>query len=191
MKNQKELPPVIEPRDVFIGDPLAPVTLMEFGDYESEACAKAHDVVKQLLEAYGGKVKFVFRHFPLTKIHQKAHKAAEAAIAAAQEGKFWEMHEELFANRRNLGVISLKSYAKEIGTTNKRFLDDLINGTYGWNVQGDLMEGLEKGVRDIPAFFVNNQKVEGVPSFKNLSKAIETILAEGPSSSAATKRKRA
>ena len=190
MKNQKEIPPVIEPKDVFIGDPLAPVTVMEFGDYESDACAKAHEVVKQLLETYEWKVKFVFRHFPLTRIHQKAHKAAEAAIAAAQEGKFWEMHSALFANRRNLGVISLKSYAKEIGTTNKRFLDELINGTYGWNVQGDLMEGLEKGVRDIPVFFINNQKVEGEPTFKNLSKAIEAAFAEGAISSTA-KRKRA
>ncbi|ANE52971.1 DsbA family protein [Flavisolibacter tropicus] len=191
MKYQKEILPVIEPKDVFTGSASAPITITEFGDYESEACAKAHEVVKQLLETYDGKVKFVFRHFPLTKIHQKAHKAAEAAIAAAQEGKFWEMHEELFANRRNLGVISLKSYAKEIGTTNKRFLDDLINGTYGWNVQGDLMEGLEKGVRDIPAFFINNQKLEGDPTFKNLSKAIETTMAEGKLSSIHPKRKSA
>lgn len=190
MKNQKEIPPVIEPKDVIVGDPAAAVTIMEFGDYESEACAKAHEVVKQLLEGYNGKVNFVFRHFPLTKIHQKAHKAAEAAIAAAQEGKFWEMHQELFANRRSLGVISLKSYAKEIGTTNKRFLDDLINGTYGWHVQGDLMEGLEKGVRDVPTFFINNQKVEGDATFKNLSKAIESTLAEG-SVSSPSKRKRA
>lgn len=191
MKYQKELPPVIEPKDVFTGNALAPITIMEFGDYESEACAKAHEVVKQLLEAYEGKVKFVFRHFPLTKIHQKAHKAAEAAITAAQEGKFWEMHEALFANRRNLGVISLKSYAKEIGTTNKRFLDDLINGTYGWNVQGDLMEGLERGVRDIPTFFINNAKVEGEPTFKNLSKAIDAKLSESMISTALSKRKSA
>jgi protein-disulfide isomerase len=190
MKYQKEIPPVIEPKDVFTGSASAPITLMEFGDYESEACAKAHEVVKQVLEAYDGKVKFVFRHFPLTRIHQKAHKAAEAAIAAAQEGKFWEMHEELFANRRNLGVISLKSYAKEIGTTNKRFLDELINGTYGWNVQADLMEGLEKGVRDIPAFFINNQKVEGEPTFKNLSKAIDATM-EGKLSAIHPKRKSA
>jgi len=190
MKNQKEILPVIEPKDVITGDTMAPVTIMEFGDYESEACAKAHEVVKQLLESYNGKVKFIFRHFPLTRIHQKAHKAAEAAIAAAQEGKFWEMHSALFANRRNLGVISLKSYAKEIGTTNKRFLDELINGTYGWHVQGDLMEGLEKGVRDIPTFFINDQKVEGEPTFKNLSKAIETMLAEGVFSTT-SKRKRA
>ncbi|HYH15401.1 MAG TPA: thioredoxin domain-containing protein [Flavisolibacter sp.] len=191
MKNQKDIPPVIEPKDVFTGNASAPITIMEFGDYESEACAKAHEVVKQLLEVYEGKVKFVFRHFPLTKIHQKAHKAAEAAIAAAQEGKFWDMHSALFANRRNLGVISLKSYAKEIGTTNKRFLDDLINGTYGWNVQGDLMEGLEKGVRDIPTFFINNQKVEGEATFKNLSKAIEETIAEGGWSATSAKRKRA
>jgi protein-disulfide isomerase len=160
MKNQKEIIPVIPPKDIVIGDPAAPVTLMEFGDYESEACARVNETVKALLETHAGKLNFIFRHFPLTRIHQKAHKAAEAAIGAAQEGKFWEMHQELFANRRNLGVISLKSYAKEIGATNKRFLDDLINGVYGWHVQGDLMEGIQMGVRDVPAFFVNGKRVD-------------------------------
>lgn len=118
MKNTKDLPPIIEPRDVVVGNPEARVTIMEFGDYESEACVQANEVVKELLEQFEGKVNFVFRHFPLTKIHQRAHKAAEAAVAAAQEGKFWEMHQTLLANRRNLGVISLKSYARESGVTN-------------------------------------------------------------------------
>jgi protein-disulfide isomerase len=103
MRYGKEIPPVIEPRDIVIGDPAAPVTLEEFGDYESVECAQANEAVKEVLEKYNGKVKFIFRHFPLTRVHQKAHKAAEAAIGAGQEGKFWEMHQLLFANRRNLG----------------------------------------------------------------------------------------
>lgn len=176
MKNQKEILEIIEPKDVFVGEATAPITLMEFGDYESEACAKANEVVKQLLEAYPEKVKFVFRHFPLLSRHQKAHKAAEASVAAAQEGKFWEMHQELFAHRRSLGVISLKQHAKESGVTSKRFLDDLINGVYGWQVQGDLQEGIERGVKDIPAFFINNEKYEGSITFESLRKEIENYL---------------
>ncbi|WP_083596401.1 DsbA family protein [Cnuella takakiae] len=176
MKNVKEIPPIIEPRDIVVGDPAARVTIMEFGDYESEACVQANEVVKELLEQYNGKINFVFRHFPLTRIHQRAHKAAEAAIAAGQEGKFWEMHQALLANRRNLGLISLKGYAREVGVTNKRFLDDLMNGTYGWQVQGDLQEGLKMGVRDVPSFFINGQRFEGTPSTRNLKAVIGGLL---------------
>ena len=176
MKNVKEIPVIIEPRDVVVGNPDARVTIMEFGDYESEACVQANEVVKEILEHFDGKVNFVFRHFPLTKIHQRAHKAAEAAVAAAQEGKFWEMHQALLANRRNLGVISLKSYAREVGVTNKRFLDDLMNGTYGWQVQGDLQDGLKMGVRDVPSFFVNGKPFEGNVNTRNLKVLIGGLL---------------
>ena len=100
MAFKKEVVEIIEPRDVFVGDINAPVTLEEFGEYESEVCAKANEVVKQLLEEYEGKVRFNFRHFPMTNIHQRSLKAGEAAVATAQDGKFWEMHNILFANRR-------------------------------------------------------------------------------------------
>lgn len=173
---QKEIVEIIEPKKIIVGDVNAPITLMEFGDYESEACAKANEVVAALLEAYPDKVKFIFRHFPQLKIHQKAHKAAEAAIAAGQEGKFWEMHKEIFSNQRNLGVISLKSYAREIGTTNKKFLDELINGTYGWHVQGDLQEGIKMGVTKLPAFFINGKAFDQEPTFKNLNAYIKGLL---------------
>jgi protein-disulfide isomerase len=176
MKFAKDTVEIIEPKNVVTGDAKAPVTILEFGDYESEACAKANIVVEQLLEAYPGKVKFVFRHFPLLKFHQKAHKAAEAAIGAAQEGKFWEMHKELFSNRRNLGVISLKSHARDAGVKNKKFLDELISGLYGVYVQDDLKEGIRLGVTDIPVFFINGKRFEQDPSFKNLSAHIESLL---------------
>ena len=176
MAFKKEIVEIIEPRDIFVGDIDAPVTLMEFGDYESEACAKANEVVKQLLVEYEGKIRFNFRHFPLTRIHQRSLKAGEAAVAAGQEGKFWEMHNILFANRRNLGTTSLKLHSKEAGVNNKKFLDDLVNAIYGWQVQGDLKEGLNRGVKDVPAFFVNDELVIGKPSFENISKAIDAAL---------------
>lgn len=175
MINKNEAP-VIEPKDVFIGHPDAPITITEFADYETESAAEAHEVVKAILKKYNGKVKFNFRHFPLLRIHQKAHKAAEAAIAAAQEGKFLEMHEMLLNNRRNLGTISLKLYAKDIGSTNKHFLSELINGKYGWYVQDDLKEGIDRGVREIPAFFVNNKKIDGLVTAKKLKTEIEAAF---------------
>ena len=96
MAFKKEIIEIIEPRDVFVGPDTAPVTLMEFGEYENEDCAKAHEVVKKIMEEFKGKVRFNFRHFPLNKIHQRSLKAGEASVAAAQEGKFWEMHNILF-----------------------------------------------------------------------------------------------
>lgn len=171
-----EIVEVIPSKKIVVGDPKAPVSLVEFGDYESEACAKAHEVVKAVLEAFPNEVKFVFRHFPLLKIHQKAHKAAEASLAAAQEGKFWEMHNELFANRHSLGVISLKGHARDVGVKSKKFLEELINGHYGVYVQDDLKEGLELGVTTVPSFFINGKRFEQEPTLKNLSNYIKELL---------------
>lgn len=178
MKNVKEVVEIIEPKKIFTGAKGALVTITEFGDYESQACATANEVVIQLLENFQGEVKFIFRHFPLLKTHQKAHKASEAAIAAGQEEKFWEMHNKLFANRRNLGVISLKLHAREAGVTSKKFLEELINGTYGVYVQDDLKEGIKLGITDIPAFFINGKRFEQEPTYKNLSVYIKNLLKE-------------
>jgi protein-disulfide isomerase len=176
MAFKKEILEIIEPKDIFVGDKTAAVTLMEFGEYENEDCAKANEVVKQLLEEYEGKIRFNFRHFPLTRIHQRSMKAGEAAVAAAQEGKFWEMHNVLFNNRRNLGTTSLKLHSKEAGVNNKKFLDDLVNGVFGWQVQDDLKEGIERGVKELPAFFINDEPFSGKPTFANLSAAIESAI---------------
>lgn len=176
MAFKKEVVEIIEPRDVFVGNVKAEVTLEEFGEYESEACAKANEIVKKLLIDYDGKIRFNFRHFPMTNIHQRALKAGEAAVATAQDGKFWEMHNILFANRRNLGTTSLKLHSKEAGVNNKRFLDELVNATYGWQVQGDLREGLDRGVKDVPTFFVNGVRVTGKTTYEELSKAIDAAL---------------
>lgn len=178
---------IIEPREVFVGKKDAPITLMEFGEYENEECAKVNEIVKQLLEEFEGKIKFQFRHFPLTLIHQRSLKASESAVAAAQEGKFWEMHNVLFSNRRNLGTTSLKLHSKEAGVKNKKFLDDLVNGVYGWQVQDDLKEGHHRGVKDLPAFFINDIPFTGKPTFANLSAAIQSALKKSKGKAGARK----
>lgn len=175
---------IIEPRTVWIGGETAPISLVMYGDYESEACAKAQGVIDAILSSFEGKVKFQYRHFPLTRIHQHSHKAAEAAVAAVQEGKFWEMHHLLFENRRRLGSISLKSYATEAGMKDKNFIPKLVDSVYGWTVRADLLEGVEKGVRDVPALFINDQLFAGSITKPALSKAIEEQMP-------VTKKKRA
>ncbi|GAB3022111.1 DsbA family protein [Niabella terrae] len=179
MSVKKEEEIIIEPKEIFVGKKEAPVVLMEFGEYESEDCAKANEIVKQILIDYDGKVKFNFRHFPQTRIHQRSLKAAESAIAAAQEGRFWEMHNVLFQNRRNLGTTSLKLHSREAGISNKNFLEDLVNGTYGWQVQDDLKEGIDRGVKDVPSFFVNDVLVKGKPTYAAISAAIDEALKAG------------
>ncbi|MDB5205966.1 MAG: oxidoreductase [Flavisolibacter sp.] len=179
---KKDIIPVIPSKEIIVGDPAAKIKLVMFGDYESEETGQATEVIKQLLEEYTGKVNFVFRHFPLTKVHQKAHKAAEAAIGAGQEEKFWEMHQLLFAHRRNLGVISLKSYAREVGVKDKRFLDHLINSDWGVHVQDDLKEGLELGIKEIPVLFINGEWFEKDITLKNTKAIIDGLLKADASS---------
>jgi protein-disulfide isomerase len=166
---QKSKIDIIPPKEFWIGNAEAPVSLVMFGDYESEACAQAHEVVKKLLVKYEGRMKFNYRHFPLTQIHQKAHKAAEAAIAVAQQGKFWEMHDLIFHNRRNLGSISLRDYAIEAGMKDKNFLPKMTDSVFGWTVRNDLLEGLAMGVRDVPTLFINNERFEGMPTLDRKS----------------------
>jgi protein-disulfide isomerase len=175
---------IIPPRHIWVGEATAPVTIVEFGDYESEDCAALQEVIRKLLAFYEGKVRFQFRHFPLTQVHQKAHKAAEASVAASQQGKFWEMHNLLFQHRRNLGSISLNEYAQEAGVKDKNFIPNLIDSVYGWTVRADLLEGIEMGVREVPAIFINGERFKGSPSYANLSKAVDEALRKA-------KRKRA
>ena len=182
-----EIVEVIPSKKVVVGVKDAPITLMMFGDYESQACANAHNVVKEILAIFPQEVKFIFRHFPLLKIHQKAHKAAEASLAAAQEGKFWEMHNELFENRNTLGVISLKEHARAVGVKSKKILDELINSYYGVYVQDDLRDGINLGVRDVPAIFINGNRFTGEPTTKSLTSQIKTLLGSNPEVKSAQK----
>lgn len=187
---QKEVLEVTPSKEIIIGNKKAPVRIVMFGDYESEACAKATEAVGQLLAEYTEEVNFVFRHFPLTRIHQKAHKAAEASIGAAQEGRFWEMHTLLMNHRLNLGVISLKGYAREAGVKDKKFLDHLINGDWGWYVQDDLREGISLGVQEIPALFINDVRLLKDATYKNIKAAIEPLLVAKTSKVVGIKQKK-
>ena len=181
---------IIPTKDIWVGNREAPVKLVMYGDYESEACAKANDVVNQLMEKYEDKLQFNYRHFPLTRIHQRAQKAAEASIGAAQEGKFWDMHNTLFAHRRQLGTISLKGYAKEVGVTDKNFLTKLVDSVYGWSVRADLLEGADKGIRDVPFFYINGEVYKGPVNVSAFSKVIDLIAKtkKAPAKAAAKKR---
>ncbi len=172
-KNIKE---IIEPEDVLLGSIDALVTLKFYVDYESLQCFTANDVVKTIYENHHGLVRLNIRHFPLSNRHQKAMKAAEAAVAAAQEGKLWEMHNLLFQNRKHLGTISLKKYAKEAGLTNKKFFDELINGRYAWAVRSDLMDAVQKGIRDVPAILVNDHLFEEEITYENLLRFINSVI---------------
>jgi protein-disulfide isomerase len=174
--HKKEVVPVIPSKEMFAGNAEAPVELTVFGDYESPETRQLNEVMKEVMKAFEGKIKFVFRHFPLTQIHQRAHKAAEAAIGAGQEGKFWEMHERLMENYHELGITSLKAHAREVGVVNKRFLEQLMNSDFGWNVQDDLREGLDLGIREIPALLINGKKMDKPLNLNRITKAIKEEL---------------
>jgi protein-disulfide isomerase len=189
--HKKEVVPVIPSKNMFAGNANAPVELTLFGDYESPETRQLNEVMKEVMKTSTGKVKFTFRHFPLTQIHQKAHKAAEAAIGAGQEGKFWEMHELLMERYHQLGITSLKAHAREAGVVNKRFLEQLMNSDFGWNVQDDLREGLALGIRDIPALLINGKLMEKPLNLNRLTKAIHQELKTTTKNSQGEGRKRA
>jgi protein-disulfide isomerase len=181
--HKKEAPPIIPSTEMFSGRADAPVRLTMFGDYESAETRELNTVMKEVLKTFEDEVNFTFRHFPLTQIHQRAHKAAEAAIAAGQEGKFWEMHEQLLQHPAQLGTISLKAHAREVGVVNKRFLEQLMNSDYGWNVQDDLREGISLGIKEIPVLLVNGKIMDKPLTVNRINKAIRQELQEHKTSS--------
>jgi len=183
--------PIVLPKDVFIGHPKAPVTLMEYGDYECETALHNDLVVREVLQRFPGMVNFNYRHFPQLRIHQRAHKAAEAAIAAAQVGMFAQMHDIILRNRRNIGTASLAFYAHELGIGGINFLDSLVTGKFGQYVQDDLASGIKRGVKEAPAFFINGAKLEGRISVKNICDQVEAACRSVRSivKSRATKRR--
>ncbi len=168
--------PLIHPKDIFIGHPKAPITLTEYGDYECEVGLHNDLIIREALKRYPGIVNFNYRHFPQLRIHQKAHKAAEAAIAAAQEGMFPQMHDLILHNRRNLGAASLAGYARELGMSGINFLDVLVAGKYGQYVQDDIASALKLGIKDAPAFFINGKRIEGRISVRGLCEQIDPLV---------------
>ena len=153
-------PPVTE-RDHGAGPDDAPVTLVEYGDYECPYCGMAAPIVKRAERALGNQLRFVFRHFPLGEIHAHARLAAQAAEAAGAQGRFWEMHETLFEHQNALEAEDLLGYAKSLGLEVERFARDLEAGTYEKRVRDDFRNGVRSGVNGTPTFFINGERYNG------------------------------
>jgi protein-disulfide isomerase len=149
-------------RDHIAGRPTAPVILIEYGDFESSACARAHPIVQAAQRELGDILCFVYRHFPLTARHPHAQLAAEAAEAAGAQGRFWPMHDILFRHQNALELDDLLDYAERAGANPIRVAGELAAGTHTQKVLDDARGGLRSGVHDTPTFFVNGTRYEGV-----------------------------
>ncbi|MGC9057543.1 MAG: thioredoxin domain-containing protein [Candidatus Micrarchaeia archaeon] len=160
------------------GDPNAPVTIVEFSDFQCPYCTRFYrETYGQINENYikTGKVKLVYRHFPLS-FHENSEKAAEAAECAAEQGKFWEMHDKLFENNNALDINSLKKYAVDIGLDSQKFNECLDSGKTAEIVRKDFNDGTAAGVSGTPTFFVNGLSIVGAQPYSVFSNAIEQEL---------------
>jgi formate-nitrite transporter family protein len=160
MSEGRLTPPVGE-RDHATGPVDAPITLVEYGDFECPYCGMAHPVVKSIRRELGDELRFVFRHFPLAEAHPHARRAAQAAEAAGSQGRFWEMHEMLFTNQQALDDVDLVRYARELDLDVERFAQELESGTYERRVRDDFRSGVRSGVNGTPTFFINGSRFDG------------------------------
>jgi Na+:H+ antiporter, NhaA family len=170
-------PPVDLARDHVLGPADAPATLLEYADFQCPYCGDAYPVVNALLDRFPGRLRFVFRHMPLPDLHPRAQVAAEAAEAAAAQGRFWEMHARLFENQLRLGDRDLRDHAEAVGVADlERFAAELREGVHAARVEADFQSGARSGVPSTPRFFVNGVIHLGSPSFGELSEAISREL---------------
>lgn len=148
----------------------APITIVEFSDYQCPFCARSESLIQQALSAYPTQARLVFKHYPLTSIHPQAMDAALAAVAAQRQGKFWEMHERLFANQRALNPDQLRQYAREIGLDMPRFEADFASPEVKAQVTADMQLARRAGVRGTPTIFVNGRLLQNrtLEGFKEL-----------------------
>jgi protein-disulfide isomerase len=153
-------PPVGE-RDHAAGSADAPVTLVEYGDYECPYCGMAHPIVQRLQAALGKQLRFVFRNFPLNEAHPHARIAAQAAEGAGAQGKFWEMHHTLFEHQDALDRDEILGYAESIGIDATRLASELDAGIYEKHVREDFRGGVKSGVNGTPSFFINGERYDG------------------------------
>ena len=158
------------------GPESAPVTIVEFSDFECPFCSRINPTLAQVRENYPDQVRIVFRQFPLD-MHPNARKAAEASLCASDQDKFWEMHDAMFADQRNLGVPALKEKAERIGLDAAQFGQCLDSGEYADEVAADLRAGVEAGVNGTPAMFVNGIPLSGAVPYENLAEVIDAELA--------------
>jgi protein-disulfide isomerase len=154
----------------------APVTIVEFSDFECPYCGSAFETVEQVMNAYAGKVRLVYRQFPLS-FHPHAAKAAEASLCAADQGKFWEYHDVLFKNQKKLEPTDLKAHATEVGMDAQKFGQCLESGEKKKAVDADQQAGLAAGVGGTPAFFINGIFLNGAQPIDEFKKVIDGELA--------------
>jgi protein-disulfide isomerase len=154
----------------------AEMSLVEYGDFECPYTRRARPVVRRLRQDFGDRLRLVFRNFPLSRIHPHAQAAAEAAEAAAAQGRYWEMYDLLFDNQRHLEDEDLMRYAQQLGLDLERFERDLEQHAHARRVREDLRGGLKSGVRGTPTFFVNGLRHEGPNDLAALRAALEEAV---------------
>jgi protein-disulfide isomerase len=157
------------------GNPKAPVTIVEFSDFQCPYCVRARPTVARVREVYGDRIRWVFRHFPLD-FHAQAQKAGEAAACAGDQGKFWEMHDLLWQNTARLQVADLKAHAATLGLDVAAFAQCLESGRYDGLVEADTAAGQGYGVSGTPAFFVNGRPLVGAQPFEAFAQVIDDEL---------------
>jgi protein-disulfide isomerase len=157
------LTPPVSDRDHVLGPPTAPITLVEYGDYECPYCGAAQPIVHEIVRRLGSELRFVFRHFPMTRVHPHAERAAEAAEATSAQfpTRFWEMHEQLYAHQHALEDEDLLVYAAAIGLDLPRFARELELGVHAPRVREDFLSGVRSGVNGTPTFFINGRRHDG------------------------------
>jgi protein-disulfide isomerase len=165
--------PVSEDRDHVGGPPDAPVTLVEYGDYECPYCGAAYPIVKEVQARMGDRLRFVFRNFPITTSHPHAEQAAEAAEAAGAQNQFWEMHDLLYENQAHLGDADLRSYAEQARLDVERFGKELDEHVHAARVREDFMSGVRSGVNGTPSFYINGMRHDDSYDFKTLLAAVD------------------
>jgi protein-disulfide isomerase len=170
--------PVDPERDHVRGPVDAPITLLEYGDFECPYCGAAHPIVEALREHMGDELRFVFRQFPLVSIHPHAERAAEAAEAAGAQGRFWEMHDRLFEHQHALDDESFLVHAEAVGLDLPRFAREMAGGTHASRVREDFMSGVRSGVNGTPSFYIDGMRHDGPWDLDSLVAAIE--YARGP-----------
>jgi protein-disulfide isomerase len=165
-------------RDHMRGPEEAPVTLVEYGDYECPFCRGAHVAVEKVRQRLGDRLLFVFRNFPLENVHPHARAAAQAAEAAGGQGKFWEYHDLLFEHQRHLQIGDLERYAAQIGLDIQRFSQEIHTGEHSGRVEEDLKGALDNGLTGTPVFFINGMLHRGSYHPNELLATIEDTSGE-------------
>jgi peroxiredoxin/protein-disulfide isomerase len=155
----------------------APITVVEYGDYECPHCGLAYPIVNQLQLSFSGRMRFVYRHFPLTEIHPLAEIAAESAEFAGAAGLFWDMHAALFENQSRLSIPTIFLIGGELGLPETALRNALETGQYRIKVRNDFMGGVRSGVNGTPTFFINGVRHDGAYDYASLVSAIQTRTA--------------